>query len=95
LYSYPNIIRQIKSRRIKWARHVARMEEKSVQGFGEKDRKKRPFERPRSRWENGTYMDLREIGWEGVEWLHLVQHRDRWRTLVNTVVNLRFLATRS
>jgi hypothetical protein len=40
-------------------------------------------------------MDLREIGWGGVEWIHLAQHRDRWRPVVNAVMNLRVLAPRS
>jgi hypothetical protein len=48
----------------------------------------RPFGRPRSRWEDNTEMDLREIGWEGVNWIHLAQDRDQWWALVNTVMNL-------
>jgi hypothetical protein len=51
--------------------------------------------RPRLRWENGIKMCLREIGWGGgVEWIHLAQDRDRWRALVNAVMNLRVLAPR-
>jgi hypothetical protein len=54
---------------------------------------KRPLERPRRKWEDGIKMDLREIGWGwGVEWIHLVQDRDRWRAVVKAVVNLRVLA---
>jgi hypothetical protein len=49
---------------------------------------KRPLERPRHRWENGIKMDLREIGWGGVEWIHLAQDRDRWWAIVNVVMNL-------
>jgi hypothetical protein len=49
---------------------------------------KRPLERPRRRWEDITRKDLREIGWEGVEWIHLVQNKDHWRAVVNTVLNL-------
>jgi hypothetical protein len=56
---------------------------------------KRPLERPRRRWEDGIRMDLREIGWGSVEWIHLAQDRDRWRALVNTVMNFRVLAPRS
>jgi hypothetical protein len=53
---------------------------------------KRPFERPRRRWEDGIRMDLREIGWESVDWIQPVQDRGRWRALVNTVMKLRVLA---
>jgi hypothetical protein len=57
---------------------------------------KRPFERPRRRWKHGIRMDLKEIGWGGgVEWIHLAQYRDRWRAVVNAVMNLRILAPRS
>jgi len=55
---------------------------------------KRPLGRPRRRWD-GIRMDLREIGWGSVEWIQLAQDRDRWRALVNTVMNLRVLAPRS
>jgi hypothetical protein len=57
--------------------------------------RKRPLERPRRRRENGIKIDLREIGWGGVEWIHLAQDRDRWRAVVNTVMNLRILAAHS
>jgi hypothetical protein len=56
---------------------------------------KRPLGRPRRRWEDGIRMDLREIGWGSVDWIQLAQDRDRWRALVNTVMNLRVLAPRS
>jgi hypothetical protein len=56
---------------------------------------KRLLGRPRRRWEDGIKMDLREIGWGGVEWIHLAQYRDRWRAVVNAVMNLRVLAPRS
>jgi hypothetical protein len=94
LYASPDIIMQIKSRRMRWAGHVARMgEERKVHkvlvGTPEG---KRPLERPRRRWEDGLKMDLREIGWGGVEWIHLAQDRDQWGTVVNAVMNLRVLA---
>jgi hypothetical protein len=50
---------------------------------------KRPLGRPRRRWVDGIRMDLREIGWDGVDWIDLAQDRDQWRALVNTVMNLR------
>jgi hypothetical protein len=56
---------------------------------------KRPLGRPRRRWEDGIKMDLEEIGWGGVEWIHLAQDRDCWWALVNVVMNLRVLAPRS
>jgi hypothetical protein len=56
---------------------------------------KRPLGRPRHRWEDGIRMDLREIGWVSVEWIQLAQDSDRWRALVNTVINLRILTPRS
>jgi hypothetical protein len=49
---------------------------------------KRPLGRPRYKWGNDVRMDLREIGWEGVDWMHLAQDRDQWQALVNTVMNL-------
>jgi hypothetical protein len=49
---------------------------------------RRPPERPRSKWEDNIKMDLREIGFADVDWIHWAQDRDRWRALVNTVVNL-------
>jgi hypothetical protein len=60
-----------------------------------KPKGRRPPGRPRRRWEDGIKMDLEEIGWGGVEWIHLAQDRDRWRALVNAVMNLRVLAPQS
>jgi hypothetical protein len=56
---------------------------------------KRQLGRPRHRCEDGIKTDLREIGWVGVEWIHLAQDRDRWRAVVNAVMDLRVLAPRS
>jgi hypothetical protein len=56
---------------------------------------KRPLGRPRHRSEDGIRMDLRENGWGGVDWIQLAQDRDRWRAVVNAVMNLRVLAPRS
>jgi hypothetical protein len=68
--------------------------EKRARGFGGKARMIKPLERPRRRWEDGIRMDLREMSWWGVEWIHLAQDRNRWRALVNAVMNLRFLVPR-
>jgi hypothetical protein len=97
LYSFPNIIRQIKSRRMRWAGHMARMgrERKVYKVLVGKPEGKRPLERPRRRGEDGIRMDLREIGWGSVWWIQFAQDRDRLRALVNTVMNLRVLAPRS
>jgi hypothetical protein len=50
---------------------------------------RRPLGRPRLRWEDNIKMDLREVGWEGMDWIDLAQDRDMWRALVNAVMNLR------
>jgi hypothetical protein len=73
LYSSLNIITHIKSRRMRWAGHVARMEEESnvYKVLMRKPEGTRPLGRPRHRWENGIRMDLRDFGW-GVEWTQLV-----------------------
>jgi hypothetical protein len=94
LYSSPNIIRQIKSRRMKWAGHVARMgeERKLYKVLVGNPEGKRPLGRPRRRWKDWIRIDLNGIGCRGVEWIQLAQDRDRWRALVNAVMNLRFLA---
>jgi hypothetical protein len=91
LHSSANIIRIIKSRRMRWARHVARMGEKrnAYRILVEKPEGKRPLGRPRRRRVDNIKMDLREIGWDGMDWIDLAQARDKWRALVNTVMNLR------
>jgi hypothetical protein len=55
----------------------------------------RPLGRPRHRWEDGIRMDLREIGWEGVDWIQLAQDTDQWWALVNMVMNLRVVVPQS
>jgi hypothetical protein len=52
---------------------------------------KRPLRRPRRRWVGNIKMDLRETGWDGVDWIELAQDRDQWRAIVNMVMNLRVL----
>jgi hypothetical protein len=97
LYSSPGIIRQVKSRRMRWAGHVARMGEdrKVYKVLVGKSEGKRPLGRPRRRWEDGIRVDLREIGLGGVDWIPLAQDRDRRRAVVSAVMNLRVLAPRS
>ena len=91
LYSLPNIVRVVKSRRMRWAWHVARMGE----GRGVhrvlvgKPEGKRPLGRPRRRWEDNIKMDLKEVGESCGDWKELAQGRDRWWALVGTVRNLR------
>jgi hypothetical protein len=97
LYSSPDIIRQVKSRRMRWAGHVARMGEeiKVYKVLVRKPEGKRPLGRPRGKWEDEIRMDLRVIGLGSVDWIRLAQDRDRWRAVVSAVMNLRVLAPRS
>ena len=91
LYSSPNIVRVIKSRRMRWAGYVARMgEERGVyRVLVGKPEGRRPLGRPRRRWVDNIRMDLREVGCGYMDWIGLAQDRDRWRTLVSAVMNLR------
>ena len=91
LYSSPNIVRVIKLRRMRWAGHVARMDEERgvCRGLVGKPEGKRPLGRPRRRWVDNIRMDLQEVGCEYMDWIGLAQDRDRWRTLLSAVVNLR------
>jgi hypothetical protein len=91
LYSSPNIIRMIKSRRMRWAGQVAWMGEtrNAYRILVGKPEGNRPLGRPRRRWVDNIKMDLGEIGWDGRDWVELAQDRDQWMTLVNTVMNLR------
>ena len=91
LYSSPNIVRVIKSRRRRWTGHVARMEEgrgvhKVLVG---KPEGKRPLGRPRRRWEDNIKMDLQEVVRGCGHWMELAQDRERRRALVSTVMNFR------
>jgi len=84
-------VRVIKSRRMRWAGHVARMGE----GRGVyrvlvgKPERKRPLGKPRHRWEDNIKMDLQKVGCGVTDWIELAQDRDKWRALVNAVMNLR------
>ena len=79
LYCSPNIVRVIKSRRMKWAGHVARMVERRgvYRVLVGKPEGKGPLGRPRRRWEDNIKMDLQEVGCGGMDWIELVQDRDR------------------
>ena len=91
LYSSPNIVRVIKSRKMRWAGHVVRMgEERGVyRVLVGKPEGRRPLGRPRRRWVDNIRMDLQEVGCVYVDRIGLAQDRDRWRTLVSATMNLR------
>jgi hypothetical protein len=91
LYSLPNIVRVVKSRRMRWAGHVAHMGEgRGVHGvLVGKPEGRRPLGRPRRRWEDNIKMNLQEVGGDWGDWMELAQDRYMWRALVSTVMNLR------
>jgi hypothetical protein len=91
LYSLSNIVRVVKSRRMRWAGHVARMGEDRVvhRMLVGKPERKRPLGRPRRRWEDNIKMDLQEVGGGCGDCMDLAQDRDRWRALVGTVRDFR------
>ena len=81
----------IKSRRLRWAWHVARMEQGRIafKILTGKPTGKRPLGRPRRRWEDNIRMDLEEIGISAGNWVDLAKDRNYWRALVNAALNLR------
>jgi hypothetical protein len=91
LYCSPNIAGVIKSRRVRWAGHVARMGQRRgvYRILVGKPEGRRPLERSRHRWEDNIRMDLWEVGCGCVDWMELAQDRDRWHALVSAVMNLR------
>jgi hypothetical protein len=91
LYSSPNILRVIKSRRIRWAGHEAYMGAGRgvYRFFMGKPEGKEPLGKPRRRWEGNIKMDHQEVGRGGMDWIELAQDRDRWRAFVNAVTKFR------
>ena len=91
LYSLPNIVRVVKSRRMRWAGHVARMGEGRVvhRVLVGKPEGKRPLGRQRRRWKDNIKMDLQEVGGGRGDWMELAQDRERWRAHVGTVRDFR------
>ena len=91
LYRLPNVVRVIKSRRLRWAGHVVRMTQgrSAFKILTDKPTGKRPLGRPRCRWEVNIRMDLEEIGIDAGEWVDSALDRYYWRALVNAALNLR------
>ena len=91
MYTSPNIVRVIKSRRMRWPGHVARMDEERevYRVLVGKPEGKRPLVRRRRRWVDNIRMDLQEVGCRYMDWIGLAQHRDRWQTVVSAVMKLR------
>ena len=90
-YRSPNIVRVIKSRRLSWAGHLARMEEgrSAFKILTDKPTGKITLGRPRRRWEDNNRMDLEDIGISAGNWVDSAQDRNYWRALVNAALNLR------
>ena len=88
LYSSPKITTVIKSRRMKWEVHVTRMGDRrgAYRVLVGRRERRRPLERPRHRWESDK-VDLQEVGWGGMDCIALALNKDRWRALVNVVMN--------
>jgi hypothetical protein len=91
LYSSPSIIKIIRARRMRWAGHVPRMGEKknAYKLLAGKPKGRRPLGRPKRRWLDNIRMDLVEVGWGDLDWIGLAQDREKWKALVNSVLNLR------
>ena len=91
MYRSPNIVRVIKSRRLRWARHVAILggSRSALKILTGKPTGKRPLGRPRGRWEENIRLDLEEIGMNAGNWVDSALDRDYWRALVNAALNFR------
>jgi hypothetical protein len=86
----PNIVRIIKSRRMRWTRHIACTKEVSAYKIlAGKSEEKRPLGIPKCRRKDNIRMDPKLIGWGGVGWMNLAQDRDHWRVLLRKVMNFR------
>jgi hypothetical protein len=90
LFASSSVIGVIKSRRLRWEGHVAwvRMKKNTYKILVRKPERKRPLRRLRHRWENNVRMNLKEMVWVSVDWIHLSQDRDQRWALTNTVMNL-------
>ena len=90
LYSSPNIIRNLKSRRLRWAGHVVRMEQfrNAYRVLVGKPESKRPLGRPRRRWEDNIKVDFSDVGCDPRDWISLAEDREQWRAYVRAVINL-------
>jgi hypothetical protein len=90
LYGSPNIFWVIKSRRMRWARHVARMGERRgvYRVLVGKPAGKKPLGRPMCRWEDNIKINVNKVGWGGMDWIELAQDKDNWQACVNVVLNL-------
>jgi hypothetical protein len=89
LYSSPTLVRVIKSRRMRWVGHVAQMRRGEVcTGFWWGNEGKRPLGRPRCKWKDNNKVDLQELGCGSMDWIELAQDTDRWRALMNAVMNV-------
>ena len=90
LYSSSSIVRVIKSRKMRWVGHVARMGEETgvYRVLLGKPEGRRPLRRPRRRWVDNIRTDLQEVGCGYMDRIGVAQDRDRWRTLVSAVMNL-------
>jgi hypothetical protein len=89
--SHLQTVHQLKDAEYRKSGHVARVGERrgAYRALVEKPEGRRPLGRPRRRWEDNIKIDLLEVGWRGMDWINLTQDKDRWRTLVNAVMNLR------
>ena len=90
LYSSPSIVRVIKSSRMRWVEHVARIGRRGAyRVMVGRTKGERTLGKPRHRWKNNIKMDLQEVGCEAMDRTDLAYDRDRWQALVNVVMNLR------
>jgi hypothetical protein len=85
----PSIIRMIKSRRMRWAGHVACLKRNACRILVENTEGKSALGRHRRRWNNNINLSHGKIGWDGMDLIYLTQYRDQWKVLVKTVMNLR------